>query len=251
MYAGWSARIATTKPLIVSFMGNDVIGDSNERGEYSFWNVFFHRSLSIILANTVELSIVKSKQIGGLIRTDRKIVIPNGVDLGFFAPQKVSRSKLGLDSRRFYVLFSGRKTDPVKQYRLAELAVEELISRGVNAELIGLEGKSSAVVRDYLNAVDCLLVTSTHEGSPNSVKEAMACNLPIVSVDVGDVAERIIGADLCFVVNRDVPAIAAGLMKVREGRRKSSNARKLVEPLEIDKISRDIADVYSRVLKGN
>ena len=43
----------------------------------------------------------------------------------------------------------------------------------------------------YYNSVDCLILTSFHEGSPNVIKEAMACNLPIVSTKVGDVEEII------------------------------------------------------------
>jgi len=51
----------------------------------------------------------------------------------------------------------------------------------------------------WLNASNVLLLTSLHEGSPTVVKEALACGLPVVSVDVGDVAERIEGIEGCHL----------------------------------------------------
>jgi teichuronic acid biosynthesis glycosyltransferase TuaC len=51
----------------------------------------------------------------------------------------------------------------------------------VKAELHHLRGIEYEQVPIWLNASDVLLVTSHHEGSPTIVKEALACNLPIVS----------------------------------------------------------------------
>jgi glycosyltransferase involved in cell wall biosynthesis len=72
----------------------------------------------------------------------------------------------------------------------------------------------------YLNAADCFLCTSQAEGSPTILKEAMACNLPVVSVDVGDVKQRLGGVANCFIEPRDPDALANRVIQVlRSGKR--------------------------------
>ena len=96
-----------------------------------------------------------------------------------------------------------------------------------------------------MNAVDCLLLTSSEEGSPNIIKEAMACNLPVVSVDVGDAGERLCGADNCYVVKSDDPAeISDSLFKVLNSGKRSDNSRDIVSLISIDKIADKLKSVY-------
>ena len=98
--------------------------------------------------------------------------------------------RLGWDPKRFHVLFA-TSGNPVKRPELAQAAVGELCRMGVQAEIHLLQDLPNSVVPVWINGSDVLLLTSLHEGSPTIVKECLACNLPIVSVDVGDVAERI------------------------------------------------------------
>ena len=51
--------------------------------------------------------------------------------------------------------------------------------------------------------LDILVLTSYFEGSPNIVKEAISCGLPVISVDVGDVKEQIDGIDNCQNYHND------------------------------------------------
>lgn len=94
---------------------------------------------------------------------------------------------LGLPSDGRVALFVGDPARPEKRYWLAQKTVNLLVSR-IQVELIvASSGPYEQVPLYYMNACDALLLTSSHEGSPNAVKEALACNLPVVSVDVGDV----------------------------------------------------------------
>ena len=88
----------------------------------------------------------------------------------------------------------------------------------------------------YYNAADIVLVTSFHEGSPNVVKEAMACNTPIISVDVGDVLERFQSSTYGnSIVPYDPNEIAEQIEQYLQSE-KRSDGRKVVYEISEDKI---------------
>jgi glycosyltransferase involved in cell wall biosynthesis len=101
----------------------------------------------------------------------------------------------------------------------------------------------------YMNACDALVFTSMQEGSPNVVKEALACNLPVVSVDVGDVSERLRGVDNCELCADERPeTIAAALERVfRRGGR--CDGRRAVLPLAEDLMTQRVIALYRSVLR--
>lgn len=98
-----------------------------------------------------------------------------------------------------YILFSSSFEIKEKNYSLAKAAVENLGLE--NLELIELKNYSRDEVSLLFNAVDVALMTSTSEGSPQFIKEALACNCPIVSTDVGDVKDMISGIKSCFITS--------------------------------------------------
>ena len=109
------------------------------------------------------------------------------------------------------VLFAGALDNPVKDSRLAEQIIQSLGTP--NAVLVELRGYDRGAVNSLMCAADCLLLTSKCEGSPQVIKEAMACGCPIVSVDVGDVAERMEGIEGCYVANTRDPHEIASLVE--------------------------------------
>jgi N-acetyl sugar amidotransferase len=137
---------------------------------------------------------------------DKYSVIPCGIDLNTFFPlDKIeARRKMNLKEDKKYVLFSSYFLNPAKNYKLAEKAM----SLVPNAELLELKNKSREEVNLLLNAVDVLLLTSQHEGSPQVVKEAMACNCPVVSTNVGDVKTIFNNTNYCYVCDNRPEEIA-------------------------------------------
>jgi glycosyltransferase involved in cell wall biosynthesis len=98
----------------------------------------------------------------------------------------------------------------------------------------------------YLNASDCLLVCSNSEGSPMIVKEALACNLPIVSVDVGDVKERIKNVSQSKIVSKNYKEIAGVISNIFNSN-KRSNGRKNLKFLSEQEVAERIAKIYQTV----
>lgn len=137
------------------------------------------------------------------------IVIPCGVDTAVFRPMQRDDAcrTMQLNPAQRYVLFAGAFDNEVKNPQLAKDACALL----PEITLLELKGYNRTEVAMLMNAVDCLLMTSHSEGSPQVVKEALATDLPIVSVDVGDVASLIDGTDFGAVTERSPKALATAL----------------------------------------
>ena len=250
-YCGWVARYQMSKPVVVSFMGDDLLGTPDVTGRahpFSRWVV----RADCWLARTVDAVIVKSAEMARVVAPVKAYIIPNGVDLRVFRPidTHAARGLIGLADYKRYILFPGRPEEPRKGFALAQAVVKE-IARRTNEplELVPLWGVDPDKVPLYMSACDAMVLTSFWEGSPNVVKEAMACNLPVVSVPVGDVPELLADVDGCAVCPREVEALVVALLKVL-GRSQRINGRGVLERKGLDLLSvaRKIMDVYTEVL---
>ena len=163
------------------------------------------------------------------------------------ASTQLCQARLGWASDRFHVLFASSNGDPVKRPWLAKAAVAELMKRGVPAELHCLAGVPNGEVPHWLNAADVLLLTSRHEGSPTVVKEALACELPVVSVDVGDVAERLEGIQGCYLAGADAVDLADKLTLVRQ-RGSRLDCRAQLQSLSVLSVGRQLQGLYQQLL---
>ena len=173
-------------------------------------------------------------------------VIPSGLDLSLFKPlsRVQARRQLGWEQEIPLVLFSGSPSDPRKRYALAQQVVEMACVKFPGIRLVSLEAVPHTQVPIYLNACDALLSTSMHEGSPNMVKEALACNLPVVSTDVGDVRQLAGKISGCFVCIDDSPeSLASCLVKVLANGKRVS-ARETVIGLDERKLSKRVIELY-------
>ncbi|MDD1778582.1 MAG: glycosyltransferase family 4 protein, partial [Candidatus Helarchaeota archaeon] len=246
-YVGWVARLQIQCPLIVSFMGSDVVGNFRNKGVWRFISAAMHRMAAYLLSTLCDASIVKSRRLARWTIPNKTFVIPNGVDLEVFMPldHDQCRRSLGLKQNGKYIVFSSSEDlrKPVKRLGLALSAVEKVKTSFPEVEMTVLSGLSTNHVVQYLNAADVLLLTSYAEGSPNIIKEALACNLPIVSVDVGDVAERILGVQNCYISLPTPEALAQKLcMVLQTGGR--SNGREKIGELALPRIAEQVVGVY-------
>ena len=174
-------------------------------------------------------------------------LIPCGIDLEDYPiiDKADARRQMGLNPSGKYVLFAGAFDNPVKNAPLAKAAME----RAQEAELVELKGYSRPQVATLMQAVDAFLMTSFTEGSPQVIKEALACGCPIVSVDVGDVRERIDGIEGCHISASDVQSLADALKQALAFGRKTRGRDAIIKDgLTNTQISARIKDTYSSIL---
>ena len=197
--------------------------------------------------------IVKSKNLHDALPADlppSKIrIIPNGIDLDRFKPldRDLCRNRLGWSATRLNVLFPANQGDPRKRPELAYAAAQTAEQLGVKIEIHQLRGVPHHDVPVWLNASDVVLLTSSHEGSPNLIKEALACNVPVISVDVGDVRERTQGIDGCFIANAEPNDLAMKLKLVDAGSRRV-DSREKVRDLSLQQIALRLKQFYDEIL---
>ena len=235
--------------LVVSFMGSDLLGSVNSQMKYSFQGNLLAK-INRYFAGLYDFKIVKSQSmLPHLKHTDNTIVIPNGVDFKSFFPMEKSmaREKLGFDQNTRTCLFVADPENYVKNFPLAKAGVDLFNKDKKICELIVVFGKTDLELNLYYNAADIVLLTSFHEGSPNVIKEAMACNCPIITTDVGDVKELIADTDGCRLTTFEPEDVAEKLeMALSYGKR--TNGREHVRHLDSSVVVRRILEVYHHVL---
>jgi glycosyltransferase involved in cell wall biosynthesis len=242
------AILSTACPIMVTYRGSD-LNPNRSRGRL---REVVGTLLSQIAALRAARIICVSNQLKNKLwwRRDRISVIPTGVDMTLFYPRDMqkARRELGWGQDERVVLFNAG--DPIiKRLDLARAAVEFAESLCGKIRFAALDGDVPPnSIPVMMSSADCLLLTSDWEGSPNVVKEALACNLPVVAVDVGDVRERLERVRPSMIVPRDACAIGKAIFEIlKQGQR--SNGRESAKDLSSEVVSQRIVTVYRTLQK--
>jgi glycosyltransferase involved in cell wall biosynthesis len=248
---GQSAFPALPKqlPLVVTFRGSDVLGIVGSNGKYQ-WQGYLLKVFSSLIALWADQAVAVSDALIAELPKRQYHVIPSGLDLNMFYPMERSeaRLRLGWPLNCKVVFFGGNTLMPEKRYTLACTAVNLLREEFPEVKLVVAENINHTEMPCYMNASDVLLLTSTHEGSPNVVKEALACNVPVVSTDVGDVRQRIGNIEGCIVCTDDqAQTISSALCKVlTRGARIAG--RETVLDLDESRLAQKMLAVYKQAI---
>lgn len=235
------------KPTIISYCGSDLLRGSS----VSLLRKLFSILLSNVAALRADGLICKSEQLRQALwwRKDRTVVIPNGIDFKLFAPgpQGEARDRLRWNPESLIAIINAGDDAKRKGIELAQAAMKVVRSCLPNAELMVLSNVDPARMPLFYQAADVALCCSIAEGSPNMVKEALACNLPVISTPVGDVPERLDGVFPSCVVSRDPNELGDAIVNILRTRQRS-NGRERVIHLSLERVASQILALYQSVL---
>jgi glycosyltransferase involved in cell wall biosynthesis len=248
VYAGetaLSARFHVGAPMVVSYCGDDLLGDRGEDGSFARPA----RARAALLREHARLfpaTITKTREMEDVLPAKvqgRNTVIPNGIRLDLFRPleRDEARTQLGWGEEPVALFAVAKPWSAAKRRGLAEEA-----SRQAGFRLHVASDVAPDEMPVLMSAADCLLLPSAVEGSPNVVKEALACNLPVVATAVGDVPERLAGVEPSWLCEPDVHSFTEALRECKMlGRR--SNGREAAVALDEPRVAERILEVYRRV----
>ena len=250
------ANFATRRvPVVSTYHGSDInlpkVRPLSKIAMWmSAWNIFVSK---------------KSMKLVGAVEGQKCSLVPCGINLPEPWSELQKRQVDGenvekwvrsvLSSEKKHVLFAGAFDNVVKNSELAKQVIHKLNENGVNAELIELKGYNRNQVTALMSSCDAFLMTSKTEGSPQVIKEAMACGCPIVSVDVGDVKERVEGLEGCYVVPKEfwkfeVRNLVEALKRALAFEGKTNGRERIVrDGLSNEQVAARIVKIYKGILR--
>jgi teichuronic acid biosynthesis glycosyltransferase TuaC len=244
-----SARFYLRAPLLVSYLGSDLLGYPRldgrvpPRGQLRRFVIRQHsRCASATTTKTLEMEAALPARV-----RRRNVVIPDGVDEQLFVPMPIhdARNALGWHDDERVVVFAANPTAAGKRFHLADAACRIASAKVGAIRLYVAHEIDPDRMPIVFSGADALIFTSSREGSPNVVKEAMMCNLPVVSTRAGDVEERLAKVEPSWVCDPDPDALGAALAEcVADGRR--SNGRMYASGLTLDAVAERILGQYRR-----
>ena len=235
----WLSAIVTSlagaKPMVVSLMGDDV-----KAKRWFRWIIYIFHHISW------SRTIVKSKDMYLSLGIKDVYIVPNGVDLDRFRSisKDIALKEVGWSDKKRHILFTSNPDRVEKNFTLAKKAFEYINDN--NLVLHYLKNIPNDRVPYYYNASDVIILTSFWEGSPNAIKEAMACNVPIVSTPVGDVDEVISNTKGCYISTFDYRDFASDIKRALEFGKKT-DGREAIKHLKSEIIAKKIIDIYKGI----
>ena len=234
--SGLCADLQRKVPVVTTYHGSDIHSGG--------WIL----RLSQLAIKLSAYNIFISKRLEELSGTHQanSAIIPCGIDMETIHDTPRHEAKRLMKRDKPFVLFSGSFTNEVKNATLAK----EAMAKVDDAELVELRGYTRQKVNLMMNAADCLLMTSHREGSPQVIKEAMACGTPVVYVDVGDVKDVIGHTEGCYIAERNPDDIADKIRMALAFKGKTNGRQRIIDlGLSNDLVAKKLIEIYNEVLK--
>jgi teichuronic acid biosynthesis glycosyltransferase TuaC len=239
--AGWVARLAGAKPLVVTFHGTDVrhhlVGHLSRR---LAWRID-------LVAGVSRALFLPEDGRPGLPAVPGSAVLPCGPDLRRFEPlpRAEARRRLGLDPKGAYLFFPANPARPEKRHdraaALADACEADLLTGGsIEPEQMPL----------WINAANAVLVTSDYEGFGMAAVEALACEVPVLSTDVGIAPYALGGIDGCLCAPFEVDTWATLARRHLEAPDPRVGGWARAETLSASGMAERVIDAYEAVVAG-
>lgn len=240
VFSGLVARMQLLCPVVLTHHGYEV---------FMTWERFPSRMITPLVNKVI---LVSQEQKAKLKREDAEI-IPCGIDIDLFRPmpreEAQKRLNFSAENKKYVLaLWAGALSRPEKRYDIVEQAIALLRERDPSVELVPVTGQPHEKIPLYMNACDALVLVSDGEGSPVVIKEAMACNLPIVSVPAGDVPDIIGDTGGCYICTQE-PADVAEKLSLALNYPGRTSGRQRVMDMDHSAVARRIIRLYRDILK--
>jgi glycosyltransferase involved in cell wall biosynthesis len=204
-------------------------------------------------ASKADFVIFVSAQLAAAISVDRpREIIPCGVDLEKFRPldRGLCQRQLSLVTESPVIFFPPSPRNKRKRFELAREVFQIVRGRLLDGVLLTGGNIHADSMPIYYNAANVMLQTSYCEASPTVVKEALACEIPVVSTDVGDTRSIVDGIPNCWVCSEDPMELADRILEVNGQRAFGGRERLLQMGLGLEQVAKRVIQVYERVLNG-
>jgi teichuronic acid biosynthesis glycosyltransferase TuaC len=238
-------------PFVITFRGTDLNGYKNSNGIESIKSKVL-RFISGIVAKKSDQVIVVSKKLAAKLPKGLDFkVLPSGIDLELFKPidKTYCRNKLKLPQDKKIIFFPSDPNREVKRFDLAEKAFLQYNKINHQSILLTTNNIPYTEMVYYFNASDLVLFTSKNEGSPNVIKEAMACNTPVLTVDVGDVSEYVNKCEGNIICSDDIDVLSQNLI-IMTGNENSVCSRDVISKYSKEYITEELIKIYQSIVKN-
>lgn len=238
--SGISTLLNRSIPLIATYYGSDIMLPTQ-------------RWISSWLSRRTVLNIVMNERMANILGRSNTVIQPLPIQEPFYKTHNSENniSNIKYERGNKYILFPSNPQRTIKRYDIFLSVVAELRKVIGDCDILTLPGDMSTdkVIEVYHEA-DLMLLCSDHEGSPQCVKEALACGLPLVAFDVGDVAMIVQGIHNCAVVHHgDVDSmvdLAIGIL--RDGKRVDGITRLNELNLTPEAFAKQMIEYYHMVI---
>lgn len=236
----FTASLAMATPLVVSLMGSDVKKGFAYRLLIQLFAFFF----------SWKTIIVKSEDMKASLKMSKAMVIPNGVDLHRFCElhQSDCQKRLGWDTNKKHLLFPADINRPEKNYMLLKRAIGLIDNKDIEVHWFNKVPNEETPL--WYNAADVVVMTSLWEGSPNAIKESMACNRPVISTKVGNVEWLFGGTDGCYFTDYTASDCAEKIRTALSFTGRTNGRQRIIDlGLSNESVAKHLISIYNDILK--
>ena len=254
-FCGLVATLQHRVPVVWTFHEGEISGNTRDAlREHPIRRFAYSRRLKRHVARRVDAIVVVAEHLRAQLGRPDAVWIPAGVDMDLFVPidSDAAREELGLAEGKRYLLFPSSPSRVEKRYPLAKAAIDALRASSpayADVELLMLDNVPHDRVPLYINASELMLMTSAFEASPLTIRESLACNVPVLCTDVGDARVVLEGIPGCAIIDADPAHIALEVAKaLARPRRVASRAR--MEAYSLRRGVGELLGIYARLARG-
>lgn len=237
--SGITAVLQNKVPVVTTFHNGETLS-------------FYGNILSSLFSLRTKFMVYVAQHIYDLSYLKRKknyVILPCGIDLHecVITDKEIARKELGFLTNKKYILFGGAFANLRKNYPLLKAGIE-LLKRD-DIEVLEMKGLTRLQISKILSACDLFALPTKSEGSPQALKEAMACNCPIIATDVADIRHLLGDIEGHYICSFDPKDVAEKVEKALIFTGRTKGRERIIElGLTNDIVAKKLIEIYKNIL---